>query len=210
MELLIESYTAEEAQIITESVNKGKDVFLSGIFMESEIRNRNNRIYRLNEIAKAVDTLNETIKNYGGVLSELEHPKDRLSVNMNYVCSIITEMKMNNTKAYGKMKILDTPCGIILKEVIKGGYRPGVSSRGSGDVNSEGIVEGFNIQTVDVVTIQSAPNSQPQTVYESLQNMNGGNKILSLAEAVKEDKSAQKYLEKEILKYFDELIKIKK
>jgi hypothetical protein len=210
MELLIESYTAAEANMITESLNNHKDMYLSGIFMESEIRNRNGRMYKKTEMAKAVDSLNETIRIHGGVIGEIDHPTNRLTSELKYASHLITEVRMDGNKGVGKMKLLDTPSGIIVKECIKAGYRPGVSTRGAGNVDSDGVVENFAIQTVDIVVVQSAPNALPETVYESLENLKSGRKALTLAEAVREDPKAQKHLEKAILSFIDEITKFKK
>jgi hypothetical protein len=210
MELLIESYTAAEANIITESLNNHKDMYLSGTFMESEILNRNGRKYQKHEMSKAVDSLNETIRTHGGVIGEIDHPTNRLTSELKYASHMITEVRMDNTRGVGRMKLMDTPSGLIVKECIKAGYRPGVSTRGAGNVNSDGVVENFAIQTIDIVVVQSAPGALPETVYESLENMKSGRKALTLAEAVREDPKAQKYLEKEILKVLDEIMKFKK
>lgn len=210
MQLLVEAYTAAEAQVITESMNNHKDMYLSGIFMESETRNRNGRIYRKNEMARAVESLNETIKVHGGVIGEIDHPTSRLSSELKYASHIITEVRMDGNRGVGRMKLLETPSGLIVKEIIKAGYRPGVSTRGAGNVDSDGVVENFAIQTVDIVVVQSAHNALPETVYESLEGMKTGREALSLVEAVKHDPKAQKHFEKAILEFIDELNKYKK
>lgn len=208
MELLVESYTAAEANIITESFNNHKDMYLSGIFMESEITNRNGRKYQKHEMARAVESLNETIRVHGGVIGEIDHPTNRLTSELKYASHMITEVRMDGTKGVGRMKLMDTPSGLIVKECIKAGYRPGVSTRGAGNVNSDGVVENFAIQTVDIVVVQSAPNALPETVYESLENLKSGRKVLTLAEAVKEDPKAQKYFVKQFQKFLDDLVRI--
>lgn len=210
MELLIESYTAAEANIITESLNNHKDMYLSGTFMESEVINRNGRKYKRNEMATAVDSLNEIIKVHGGVIGEIDHPTTRLGSELKWASHIITEVRMDGTRGVGKMKLLDTPSGLIVKECIKGGYRPGVSTRGAGNVNSDGVVENFAIQTIDIVVVQSAHNALPVTMYESLESMKTGKEVLSLAVSVKEDKKAQKYFEKAILEFIEEIKKYNK
>lgn len=210
MELLIESFTAAEANIITESLNNHKDMFLSGVFMESESRNRNGRIYRRTEMARAIDQLNETIKVHGGVIGEIDHPTSRLGSELKFASHMITEVRINGNQGLGKMKLIDTPSGLIVKEIIKAGYRPGVSTRGAGSVDADGVVENFAIQTVDIVVVQSAQNAIPDTIYESLDFLKTGKEVLSLSEIVKEDKKAQKYFEKAILEFIDELTKYKK
>jgi len=207
MQLLIESYTADEAKVITESFDNGKAAALSGIFMQAETRNRNGRIYRLNEMQNAVQSLQESIKLSGGVLSEVDHPSERLSVNFSQCGGLITEIRMDGNNAVGKMKILDTPSGLIVKEVIKNGFRPGVSSRGAGNVGPDGVVEGFSLVTIDIVVTPSCRDAQPMSIYESLQDSKAGYRALSLAEVVKEDEKAQKYLTNEVKKYLKEILK---
>lgn len=207
MELLIESLNANEGNIITESANNGKNVFLNGVFMQATIKNRNGRVYPINEMIRAVNTLNETIKAHGSVSGELDHPADRLTTELKNVSHIITEVRMDGNNAVGKMKILDTPYGLIAKELIKAGFRPGVSSRGAGNVTNEGIVENFMIQTVDIVCVPSAAGAMPLPVYESLQLLKSGAKTLTLAEQVQHDQAAQKYFIKEFQKFLEEISK---
>jgi len=205
VELLIETYTSAEANIITESMNNGKDVFLSGRFLSGNLKNRNGRVYPVSEIAKAVRDLNEAIKDHGSLVGELDHPANRLTTELKYASHIITEINMNGDNGDGKMKIIDTPYGLVVKELIKAGFRPDVSSRGAGNVGADGVVEGFVIQTIDIVSQASGFGCSPRPVYESIENSKIGYKALSLAEAVKEDEAAQKYLVKEIVKFFEEL-----
>ena len=179
MEPLFEELLPSEAHIITESSENGKNTFLSGIFMQADIKNRNGRLYPTTEISEAVKLANNTIKERNGIMGELDHPES-LTVNLDRVSHVITEMKMNGSNAMGKAKILGTPMG---------------------QVNESGGVSGFQFVTVDIVAQPSAPNAYPQTVYESLQHIKSGEKILDLAEAVRHDEDAQKYLKKEILNW---------
>jgi hypothetical protein len=209
VEILIEHYTAAEAKVICESVNNGKDVFLAGRFLSGNLRNRNGRVYPVNEIANAVRSINEMIKDHGSLVGELDHPASRLTTELKYASHLITEMHVDGDHGIGKMKILDTPYGLVVKELIKGGFRPDVSSRGAGNVNGEGIVEGFVIQTVDIVAQGSGFGTTPSTVYEHMENSKIGYKTLTLAEAVQQDQDAQKYFIKEAKKFLDELLKYK-
>lgn len=197
--VLIENLTPAQANIIAESTADGKDYYLSGIFMESELQNGNGRIYPKDEIEKAVNEANAKIAQGFTICGELNHP-DNLSINLERVSHIITEMKMDGSKAIGKAKLLNTPMGNIAKNLIAGGVRVGVSSRGSGEV-LEGKVNGFQFVTVDLVSNPSAPNAYPDVIRESIENP----KIMSLAEAVVHDNDAQKYLAKEIFKFIESL-----
>lgn len=133
-------------------------------------------------------------------MGELDHPQT-LSINLDRVSHVITEMDMNGSNAIGKARMLNTPMGNIARELINSGVALGVSSRGAGQVNEDGGVSGFQFVTVDIVAQPSAPNAYPQTVYESLELAKNGHNILDLAEAVRHDPSAQKYLKEEILSW---------
>lgn len=203
--ILVEHLNAAQGNIITEAVNDGKNVFLSGIVMQADIQNRNGRIYPLAEMTAAVNSMRQSIKEYGGVFGELDHPADRISINLDRVSHVITEVYMDGSNVMGKMKILDTPVGLIAKELAKSGVRYGVSSRGTGVV-SEGMVSNFSLQTIDLVATPSAHGAYPTTMYEALEEQKG-RKVLTLAEAVREDPNAQKYFESEVKKFLQSLIK---
>lgn len=206
-QLLIEGISASEGNILTEAVNDGKNVFLHGIFMQAEQRNRNGRIYPLAEMVTAVSSMNEHIQQYGGLAGELDHPADRLTIAMDRISHVITELRMDGNNVIGKAKLLDTPMGLIAKEVAKSGMRYGVSSRGAGQVNESGLVSGFRLVTIDIVATPSAHGAMPSTIYESLENHKNGGTIMSLAEAVRHDPKAQKYFEESMKKFISEIFK---
>jgi len=194
---LREHLTFEKAQCITES--DGKDLYLKGIFIEGEVRNQNQRIYPVNEINKAVRTIQERLQGGQSVLGEADHPDD-LNINIDRVSHMITEMDVNGKNGIGKLKLLPTPMGNVVKTLLESGVKLGVSSRGSGNVGHNGYVSDFEIITVDVVAQPSAPNAYPTPVYEALmRNGKRGRISLELAEAVRHDNKAQKHLEKELL-----------
>ena len=194
---LREHLTFEKAQCITES--DGKDLYLKGIFIEGEVRNQNQRIYPVNEINKAVKTIQERLQGGQSVLGEADHPDD-LNINIDRVSHMITEMDVSGKNGIGKLKLLPTPMGNVVKTLLESGVKLGVSSRGSGNVGPNGYVSDFEIITVDVVAQPSAPNAYPTPVYEALMRNGKKGKIsLELAEAVRHDNKAQKHLEKELL-----------
>lgn len=204
--LLVEHLNAAQGNIITESVNSGKDVYLSGIVMQADIQNRNGRIYPLQEMQNAVNTMSTAIKEYGGVFGELDHPADRLIVNLKEVSHAITELRMDGSNVYGKMILAETPMGDIARGLVKTGVRFGVSSRGSGMVNENATVSNFNLQTIDIVATPSAQGAYPLPVMESLHDSKTGAKVLTLAEALRQDPAAQKYFNVEIKKLFEEML----
>lgn len=199
--ILTEHLTADEANLV-ESVATDKNYYLNGIMMQAEIQNGNKRKYKLDELAKVVEDCTQKIKSGDLILGELNHPSD-LQINLDRVSHAITEMRLDGNNVVGKMKLLNTPTGNIARAILEGGVRLGVSSRGSGSVDSTGTVNGFNFLTVDIVHTPSAPNARPSLVYESLENQ----KIVTLAEAVVHDDVAQKYLRAEIKKFLRSIIK---
>lgn len=207
--ILIEHLNASQGNIITESEQGGKNVHLSGVVMQAEIKNRNGRIYPMNEMATAVANMSHDIKEYGGVYGELDHPADRISINLAHVSHVITGVWMEGNNVMGKMKLLDTPAGLIAKELAKSGARYGVSSRGTGVVN-ESVVSNFNLQTIDLVATPSAHGAYPTPVYEALEELKSGRKVLTLTEAIRHDKDAQDYLLKSIKKFVEEYTKHRK
>jgi hypothetical protein len=119
---------------------------------------------------------------------------------------MITEMWLDGPNGYGKMKILPTPMGNLVRTMLESGVKLGVSSRGSGNVNEhDGAVSDFDIVTVDIVAQPSAPNAYPTAVYEGLMNMNGGHRILEMAKDLNKDQRVQKYLQQEVAKFIAEL-----
>jgi len=194
---LREHLTFEKAHCITES--DGKDLYLKGTFIEGEVRNQNQRIYPVTEINKAVKTIQERLESGQSVLGEADHPDD-LNINIDRVSHMITEMDISGKNGIGKLKLLPTPMGNVVKTLLESGVKLGVSSRGSGNVGHNGYVSDFEIITVDVVAQPSAPNAYPTPVYEALmRNGKQGRISLELAEAVRHDNKAQKHLEKVLL-----------
>jgi hypothetical protein len=177
----------------------GKSLYLKGIAIQGGIRNANQRIYPVDEIERAVKTLNDQIQNGYSVLGEVDHPDD-LKVNLDRVSHMITQMWMEGPNGYGKMKILPTPMGNLIRTMLESGVKLGVSSRGSGNVNDgNGHVSDFEIITVDIVAQPSAPGAYPTPVYEHIMNTRGGNRAFRVAQEVKEDPKAQKYLQESLL-----------
>ena len=108
---------------------------------------------------------------------------------------------MEGPNGYGKMKILPTPMGNLVRTMLESGVKLGVSSRGSGNVDdANGKVSDFEVITVDIVAQPSAPGAYPTPVYEHLMNMRGGNRAFKVAQEVQGDPKAQKYLKESLLK----------
>jgi len=193
---LAEHLSYDQAKIVLESEEDGKggkSLHLNGICIQGDIRNANQRVYSSQEIGRAVKTLNEQIAGGYSVLGEVDHPQD-LRINLDRVSHMITKMWMDGPNGYGKLKILPTPMGQLIQTMLESGVKLGVSSRGSGEVDNSGNVQGFEIITVDVVAQPSAPGAYPTPVYEHLMNNTGGYQAFRMAQEVKGDPQAQKYL----------------
>jgi len=206
MRLLAEHLSFDAAKMVVESANEGKDLFMKGICIQGGVRNANQRVYPVNEIGRAVTTLNEQISGGYSVLGEVDHP-DGLNINLDRVSHMITEMWMDGPNGYGKLKILPTPMGQLVKTMLESSVKLGVSSRGSGNVSESGNgeVSDFEIITVDVVAQPSAPGAYPTPIYEHLMNSRGGYRAFQTSREVQGDKQAQKYLKESLLHIIDKL-----
>jgi len=200
------SFDRAHVELLEEDNMKGgKDLCMKGIFIQGDVRNQNQRVYPVREIAKAVNSITEKLKTGQSVMGELDHPEE-LSINLDRVSHVITEMWMDGADGYGKLKIVPTPMGNIVKTLLQSGVRLGVSSRGSGNVGDDGAVSDFEIITVDIVAQPSAPNAYPRTIYESLYNMKGGSSIINgVARQALTEAAAQKQLVKDLQRFIKEL-----
>ena len=204
MNLLRENLSFDKAKMVVESANEGKDLYMKGICIQGGVRNANQRVYPVNEISRAVTTLNEQIAEGYSVLGEVDHP-DGLQINLDRVCIMVESMWMDESNGYGKLKVLPTPMGGLVKTMLESGVKLGVSSRGSGEVDGQGNVNGFEIITVDVVAQPSAPGAYPTPIYEHLMNEKGGYKAILTSKEVQGDKKAQKYIAESLLHIIDRL-----
>jgi hypothetical protein len=209
MAYLKEHLTFDRANIVVESVKEDgedkKTLYMKGIFIQGGVKNANERIYPVSEIDSAVNTLNEQITTGYSVLGEVDHPDD-LKINLDRVSHMITHMWMDGPNGFGKLKILPTPMGLLVKTMLESGVKLGVSSRGSGNVNdADGRVSDFEIVTVDVVAQPSAPNAYPKAIYEGLMNMKYGHKALNIAKDAQGNNKVQRYLKDEVTRLIKEL-----
>jgi hypothetical protein len=205
MNYLRETLTFDQAGIVTESANEGKDLYMKGICIQGGVKNANQRVYPVTEISNAVKQLNDQISVGNSVLGEVDHPDD-LKINLDRVSHMIESMWMDGPNGFGKLKILPTPMGQLVKTMLESGVKLGVSSRGSGEVNeSTGNVAGFEIVTVDVVAQPSAPNAYPKAIYEGLLNMRNGHTVLEMAKEASGNVKVQKYLKDEVMRLIKDL-----
>ena len=195
------SFTQAGLEILSEEAHDGsKTLKLKGVCIEGGVRNANERVYPVNEIAKAVDTINEQLKTGHSVLGEVDHPDD-LKINLDRVSHMIEKMWMDGPAGMGTLKILPTPMGKLVETMLTNGVKLGVSSRGSGNVDDRtGHVSDFEIVTVDVVAQPSAPNAYPTAIYEGLLNHKGGQKLLDMFKDPAKSGKAQRYVKDEVMR----------
>ena len=165
-------------KLITEHTNeieylsegKGKEQYIKGIFMQSDIKNQNGRVYPHAVLQKEVKNFNTKYVNEGRALGELGHPMGPV-INLDRVSHVIKELKEDGKNFVGKAKVMDTPNGKIVKNFISEGVKLGVSSRGMGSLkaNKNGVNEvqkDFVLSTVDIVADPSAPDAFVNGIME--------------------------------------------
>ena len=204
---LRENLSFDQAKMVVEtkeSASGGKDLYMKGIFIQGGKENHNGRTYGVNEISRAVESIRTRLDSGFSVLGEADHPDD-LQVNIDRVSHMITEMWMEGENGYGKLKLIPTPMGNIIKTLLESGVKLGVSSRGSGNVTESGKVSDFEIVTVDVVAQPSAPDAYPTAIYERVMGSRRRAALMDVAFAATYDRSAQKHLESEMRRFIQNL-----
>ena len=164
---LITEHT-NEIEYLTEG--KGKEQYIKGIFMQSDIKNQNGRVYPHAVLQKEVKNFNTKYVNEGRALGELGHPMGPV-INLDRVSHVIKELTEDGKNFVGKAKVMDTPNGKIVKNFISEGVKLGVSSRGMGSIktNRKGVNEvqkDFVLSTVDIVADPSAPDAFVNGIME--------------------------------------------
>ena len=161
----------EQVEVIVESRNGKKNLFIEGVFLQSEMKNRNGRMYPKSTLAREVGRYNEKFVQKGRALGELGHP-DGPTVNRDRVSHKIVSLKESGNNFIGKAKILSTPMGKIASNLLDEGVKLGVSSRGVGSLNktNEGysvVGEDFTLATAaDIVADPSAPDAFVDGIME--------------------------------------------
>ena len=169
MKLITE--TIEDIEVFTEAKDSGgKDYKIKGVFMQADIKNRNGRVYPVETLSKEVGRYTTEYINKRRAFGELGHP-DGPTVNLERVSHMITSLKPEGKNFIGEAKVMDTPYGKIVKNLIDEGAQLGVSSRGMGSIqsSSQGNVVGkdFYLATAaDIVADPSAPDAFVEGIME--------------------------------------------
>tara|TARA_Y100000287_G_scaffold66380_1_gene52396 strand:- start:1746 stop:2390 length:645 start_codon:yes stop_codon:yes gene_type:complete len=168
MKLITE--TIENVQVLTEEKNGKKTMYIEGVFLQSELKNRNGRVYPFSVLEKEVNRYNEEYVKTKRALGELGHP-DGPTVNLDRVSHRITSLKSEGNNFMGKAQILDTPMGNIAKSLLEEGVQLGVSSRGMGSIDKREdagyVMDDFLLATAaDIVADPSAPDAFVNGIME--------------------------------------------
>lgn len=204
----------EDIQLLAEVNEKTgeKDYFIEGIFMQSNQKNRNGRVYPESVLMNEVKRYNKEYVEKNRAMGELNHPQGP-TVNLDRVSHIIKELKQDGDDVYGKAKIMDTPMGKIAKNLIDEGAKLGVSSRGMGSLKEvKGVNEvqkDFMLAAVDIVADPSAPNAFVNGIMEGAEWVwdNGILKQQAIEEYKEEiEKTSKHDLEEKALKLFNDFM----
>ena len=160
----------EPVEMLVEETDGKKDTYIKGIFLQTEITNRNGRMYRYETMAREVNKYNEEFIQRGRALGELGHPEGP-TINLDRVSHKIVELQPEGKNFIGKAKLLETPMGKIAKNLLEEGVQLGVSSRGLGSLKKEGstnvVADDFILSTAaDIVADPSAPDAYVEGIYE--------------------------------------------
>jgi hypothetical protein len=201
----------EDVKYIKENVGNGeKTYFIEGIFMQSETKNRNGRIYPQGTLLKECKRYITEYVDKGRALGELNHPTGP-TVNLDRVSHIVKELHEDGRNIYGKAKVLDTPMGRIVKNLIDEGAQLGVSTRGMGSLKSKNgyqeVQEDFMLAAIDIVADPSAPNAFVNGIMEGrewiFENGLWSERQLEASRRMIRQSSGKK-LEKNIVKVFEQ------
>ena len=170
---LITEYVDRDLDILVEAKKNGeKNYFIEGVFMQSNSKNKNGRVYDKKVLEKAVDKYIKDQVQTGRAVGELNHP-DGPTVNLDKVSHKITNLRWEGNDVVGKASILKTPMGQIVEGLLDGGVKLGVSSRGMGSlVQKNGasyVADDFMLSTVDIVQDPSAPSAFVNGVMEGVE-----------------------------------------
>lgn len=199
---LIKEHVEEVKLVVEEKLGKGKEYFIEGVFLQSNLKNRNGRVYPKEIMAKEVNRYNEEYIKKNRAFGELGHP-DSPSINLDRAAILIKSLRQEGDNWIGKAKVMDTPYGKIVKNFIDEGAQLGVSSRGLGSlkaINGTNMVQDdFMLATAaDVVADPSAPDAFVNGIMENAEWIyNASTHTWMLAEQIKRD--IQKMSAKEVV-----------
>lgn len=174
LRLIVEKPAPEEQfEYILEEKDRNTpaNLFIRGPYMMAEGVNRNNRLYPISEMQREVERYRTEMITTARAMGELNHPTNA-DVDLERACHLVTELKQDGNVFYGKSKVLNTPCGLIVKSLINDGVRVGMSSRALGQLVESGgknVVKDMRLVAVDCVADPSFPKAFVNGILESKQ-----------------------------------------
>jgi hypothetical protein len=211
MKLITEAI--EDIQILEEETNGKKNLYIEGVFLQGDIKNRNGRVYPFGVLEREVGRYTEQYVNVGRALGELGHP-DGPTVNLDRVSHKIVSLKAEGSNFVGKAQILNTPMGNIAKSLLESGVKLGVSSRGMGSIEEKNganyVRDDFMLATAaDIVADPSAPDAFVNGIMEGKEWVweNGIIKEVNIAKYHRYiSESTRKNIEERSLKAFNHFL----
>ena len=203
----------ENVNVITEGKGDSKKLYIEGVFLQSELKNRNGRMYPFSVLEKEVNRYNEEYVKTNRALGELGHP-DGPTVNLDRVSHRITSLKSEGNNFIGRAQVLDTPMGKIAKSLLEEGVKLGVSSRGMGSIDKREdcnvVMDDFMLATAaDIVADPSAPDAFVNGIMEG-KEWAWDNGILKETKVAKYQRymseSTRRNLEERTLKVFNDFL----
>ena len=211
MKLTTESI--EDVQVLVEESNGKKSLYIEGVFLQGDIKNRNGRVYPFSVLEREVGRYNESYVAAGRALGELGHP-DGPTVNLDRVSHKIVSLRAEGSNFIGKAQILSTPMGSIAKSLLESGVKLGVSSRGMGSIEERNganyVRDDFMLATAaDIVADPSAPDAFVNGIMEGKEWI-WDNGILKESKVAKYQRyiseSTRKNIEERSLKVFEDFM----
>jgi hypothetical protein len=211
MKLITESI--ENIEVLVEEKNGVKNLYIEGVFLQGDVKNRNGRVYPFSVLEREVGRYNEQYVSAGRALGELGHP-DGPTVNLDRVSHKIISLKSEGSNFIGKAQILSTPMGSIAKSLLESGVKLGVSSRGMGSMEEKNganyVRDDFMLATAaDIVADPSAPDAFVNGIMEGKEWV-WDNGLLKEAKTAKYKKyiseSTRRNIEERSLKVFEDFL----
>ena len=211
MKLIVEHI--DDIQLLTEEKDGKEYTYIQGVFLQGDIKNRNGRVYPMPVLQREVTNYNENYIMKSRALGELGHP-DGPTINLDRVSHKIVELYQDGSNYIGKAKLLETPMGLIAKNLLKEGVQLGVSSRGVGSLESKGgsnyVRDDFMLTTAaDIVADPSAPDAFVNGIMEGKEWVwdNGAFKESEIQRVKEElERVSRNQLENKILESFERLL----
>ncbi len=167
MKLIKEYIDYSALELIKEGVEGTKNYFLKGPMLQANVKNRNGRVYMRETLIREVDEFVKNKIKMGRALGELDHPPEP-TINLDRVSHMFTDLSMDGDTGIGVAKIMPTPKGQVVTNLIDGGAQLGMSTRGVGTLDGSKVADDYKLITIDIVADPSAPNAFVEGVMEGV------------------------------------------